>query len=95
MAVSSSSSLLLLFLVFGFAAAAAPRDIYLKKDAWKIPTSESDSLNKWAQTVRFQIGDHLSNYHFLHFFFFVFISKNSIFMFLFYFPLILPLLFYK
>jgi hypothetical protein len=65
MAVSSSSSLLLLFLVFSFAAAA--REVYLKKDAWKIPTSESDSLNKWAQTVRIQIGDHLSNYHFPHF----------------------------
>ncbi|CAJ2675084.1 unnamed protein product [Trifolium pratense] len=58
MAVSSSSSLLLLFLVFGFAAAT--KDVLLggKTDAWKIP-SESDSLNKWAQSVRFQIGDHL------------------------------------
>ncbi|GAU17695.1 hypothetical protein TSUD_07570 [Trifolium subterraneum] len=59
MAVSSSSSLLLLFLVFGFAAAA--KDYYLdgKTGAWKIPSSESDSFNKWAQSVRFQIGDHL------------------------------------
>jgi hypothetical protein len=68
--------------VFGFAAAAA-RDVYLdggKPDSWKIP-SESDSLNKWAQTVRFRIGDHLSNYHFFFIFFSFFITKNSIFCF--------------
>ncbi|KAL5071516.1 hypothetical protein RYX36_022403 [Vicia faba] len=61
MAVSSSScSLLLLFLVLAFAA-AAPKDYLLggKPDAWKVPSSESDSLNKWAETVRFRIADHL------------------------------------
>ncbi|XP_058724935.1 early nodulin-like protein 14 [Vicia villosa] len=60
MAVSSSSSLLLMFLVFAFAA-AAPKDYLIggKPDAWKVPSSESDSLNKWAQSVRFRIADHL------------------------------------
>jgi hypothetical protein len=83
MAVSSSSSLLLLFLVFGFAAAAA-RDVYLdggKPDSWKIP-SESDSLNKWAQTVRFRIGDHLSNYHFFSFSFHFLSLKIQSFVFI-------------
>lgn len=28
-------------------------------DAWKVPSSESDSHNKWAQKNRFQIGDSL------------------------------------
>ncbi|XP_004498804.1 early nodulin-like protein 15 [Cicer arietinum] len=58
-ASSSSTSVLLLFLLFGFAASA--KDILLggKTDAWKVPSSESDSLNKWAQSVRFQVGDHL------------------------------------
>ncbi|KAI5393704.1 early nodulin-like protein 1 [Lathyrus oleraceus] len=60
MAVSSSSSLLLLFVLFAFAA-AAPKDYILggKPDAWKVPSSESDSLNKWAESVRFHIADHL------------------------------------
>ncbi|KAE8656638.1 Endomembrane protein 70 protein family [Hibiscus syriacus] len=30
-----------------------------KPDAWKIPSSESDSLNKWAENSRFRIGDSL------------------------------------
>lgn len=64
MAGSSSCSLLVLFVLFGCAFAA--KDILLggKTDAWKVPSSESDSLNKWASSVRFQVGDHLSNYHF-------------------------------
>ncbi|XP_073004210.1 early nodulin-like protein 14 [Typha latifolia] len=28
-------------------------------DSWKIPTSTSDSLNKWAEANRFQVGDSL------------------------------------
>ncbi|CAK8569951.1 unnamed protein product [Lathyrus sativus] len=56
----SSSSILLLFLLFAFAA-AAPKDYLIggKPDAWKVPSSESDSLNKWAESVRFHIADHL------------------------------------
>ncbi|CAJ1972414.1 unnamed protein product [Sphenostylis stenocarpa] len=30
-----------------------------KTDAWRIPTSESDSLNQWAEKSRFQVGDFL------------------------------------
>ncbi|CAK9175735.1 unnamed protein product [Ilex paraguariensis] len=30
-----------------------------KTDAWKIPSSESDSLNQWAEKSRFLIGDSL------------------------------------
>ncbi|XP_058781006.1 early nodulin-like protein 14 [Vicia villosa] len=61
MAVLSTCSLFILFLVFAFAAAAPTGTDYLlggKPDAWKVP-SESDSLNKWAESVRFNIGDHL------------------------------------
>ncbi|KAF8389207.1 hypothetical protein HHK36_025900 [Tetracentron sinense] len=37
------------------------RDILVgsKTDAWKIPSSESDSLNRWAEGSRFQVGDSL------------------------------------
>ncbi|KAM3759135.1 hypothetical protein ACB098_01G098600 [Castanea mollissima] len=30
-----------------------------KADAWKIPSSQSDSLNQWAESTRFRIGDSL------------------------------------
>ncbi|GMY29177.1 early nodulin-like protein 1 [Fagus crenata] len=30
-----------------------------KTDAWKIPSSQSDSLNQWAEGSRFLIGDSL------------------------------------
>ncbi|KAJ8434810.1 hypothetical protein Cgig2_033532 [Carnegiea gigantea] len=30
-----------------------------KADAWKVPSSEAESLNKWAEKNRFQIGDYL------------------------------------
>ncbi|KAK4388971.1 Early nodulin-like protein 1 [Sesamum angolense] len=30
-----------------------------KSDAWRIPSSESDTLNHWAQKSRFLIGDSL------------------------------------
>ncbi|XP_028792715.1 early nodulin-like protein 1 [Neltuma alba] len=55
---SASSSLVLLFLLFGLSAA---REILVggKTDAWKIPSSQSDSLNQWAERSRFQVGDHL------------------------------------
>ncbi|TKY58043.1 Early nodulin protein 1 [Spatholobus suberectus] len=55
---TSSASLLLLFLLFGFSLA---KEILVggKTDAWKIPASESDSLNQWAGRSRFQVGDYL------------------------------------
>ncbi|KAJ4871963.1 Early nodulin-like protein 3 [Raphanus sativus] len=30
-----------------------------KPSAWKIPSSPSDSLNKWAESLRFHVGDSL------------------------------------
>ncbi|GMH08006.1 hypothetical protein Nepgr_009846 [Nepenthes gracilis] len=27
--------------------------------AWKVPSSETESLNKWAESSRFQVGDYL------------------------------------
>ncbi|KHN15298.1 Early nodulin-like protein 1 [Glycine soja] len=30
-----------------------------KTDAWRVPASESDSLNQWAEKSRFQVGDYL------------------------------------
>ncbi|KAJ1377599.1 Phytocyanin domain [Sesbania bispinosa] len=52
------SYLLLLFLLFGFSSA---REILVggKPDSWKIPSSESGSLNQWAERSRFLIGDYL------------------------------------
>ncbi|XVF48265.1 hypothetical protein PTKIN_Ptkin03bG0176100 [Pterospermum kingtungense] len=54
----SLNSLVLLFLFLSFTDA---KDILVggKQDAWKIPSSESDSLNKWAENSRFRIGDSL------------------------------------
>ncbi|KAJ4950643.1 hypothetical protein NE237_027475 [Protea cynaroides] len=52
------SSLVLIFLLFSLSEA---RDILVggKNDSWKIPASESESLNRWAEGYRFQIGDSL------------------------------------
>ncbi|KAB1211922.1 Early nodulin-like protein 1 [Morella rubra] len=30
-----------------------------KTNAWKVPTSEAESFNKWAEGSRFQVGDSL------------------------------------
>ena len=37
-----------------------------KTDAWKIPSSESDSLNKWAEKARFLVGDSLGKSQFFN-----------------------------
>ncbi|CAI0376723.1 unnamed protein product [Linum tenue] len=52
----SSSALLLLLC---FCTEAKEITVGGKSDAWTIPSSESDSLNKWAQRTRFRIGDSL------------------------------------
>ncbi|KAL3500309.1 hypothetical protein ACH5RR_039402 [Cinchona calisaya] len=59
-AISSSSTILVLCCLF-FSFSEANRDLLAggKTDSWKIPSSESDSLNKWAQRSRFIIGDTL------------------------------------
>ncbi|CAK9149544.1 unnamed protein product [Ilex paraguariensis] len=53
-----SRALVLLCFFFSFSEA---RDHLVggKADAWKIPSSESDSLNQWAEKSRFLIGDSL------------------------------------
>ncbi|GLU01237.1 hypothetical protein SLE2022_185500 [Rubroshorea leprosula] len=53
-----TSSLVFLSLLLSFTEAG---EILVggKADAWKIPSSESDSLNKWAGSSRFRIGDYL------------------------------------
>ncbi|XP_014502674.1 early nodulin-like protein 3 [Vigna radiata var. radiata] len=54
----SSSLLLTFFLLFGLSVA---REILVggKTDAWRVPASESDALNQWAERSRFQVGDFL------------------------------------
>ncbi|KAL4284327.1 hypothetical protein GQ457_16G000420 [Hibiscus cannabinus] len=53
-----TSSLVLLFL---FLSISEAKEIVVggKENAWKIPSSESDSLNNWAANSRFRIGDSL------------------------------------
>ncbi|GAV84289.1 Cu_bind_like domain-containing protein, partial [Cephalotus follicularis] len=65
MLASSSLVLILLSLFFSFLYANEVL-VGSKKDAWKIPSSQSDSLNLWAQSSRFVVGDTLGNPH-LHF----------------------------
>ncbi|KMT16932.1 hypothetical protein BVRB_2g044020 [Beta vulgaris subsp. vulgaris] len=54
-----SISLVLAFAVLVSFAEARDHLVGGKPDGWKIPASESDSLNKWAEKSRFQIGDFL------------------------------------
>ncbi|XP_027333371.1 early nodulin-like protein 1 [Abrus precatorius] len=58
MAGFSTLSLLVFFLLFGFSVAKETL-VGGKTDAWKIPSSQSDSLNQWAERSRFQVGDYL------------------------------------
>ncbi|KAJ0030646.1 hypothetical protein Pint_12512 [Pistacia integerrima] len=53
-----ASSMMLTLLLLSFCEA---KDIVVggKTDAWKVPSSESDSLNHWAESSRFRIGDSL------------------------------------
>ncbi|RYR05871.1 hypothetical protein Ahy_B06g085699 [Arachis hypogaea] len=56
---SSATCILVLFVVFGISYAAKDILVGGKVDAWKVPSSPSDSLNKWAERARFQVGDRL------------------------------------
>ncbi|XP_065848755.1 early nodulin-like protein 14 [Euphorbia lathyris] len=53
-----ASSMVVLALLFSLSEA---KDVLIggKSDAWKIPNSQSDSLNKWAESSRFRVGDSL------------------------------------
>lgn len=66
---SRTVTLPVLLLVFFFISFSEGRDYLIggKPNAWTIPTSESDSLNHWAQKSRFLIGDSLGT--FIHSFF--------------------------
>nr|XP_016480444.1 PREDICTED: early nodulin-like protein 3 [Nicotiana tabacum] len=54
---SSLVAVLFFFLLLSFSEA---RDHLVggKTDSWKIPSSESDSLNRWAEKSRFLIGEY-------------------------------------
>ncbi|XP_038884215.1 early nodulin-like protein 1 [Benincasa hispida] len=58
MAGFSRALFLLTFLLFSFSEA---REILVggKSNVWTIPSSQSQSLNQWAETSRFRIGDTL------------------------------------
>ncbi|CAH8272173.1 unnamed protein product [Arabidopsis lyrata] len=50
-----------LFFFFFLANFACCKEILVggKTSAWKIPSSPSESLNKWAESLRFHVGDSL------------------------------------
>ncbi|KAA8525583.1 hypothetical protein F0562_007438 [Nyssa sinensis] len=54
-----SSAMVPLFFIFISFSEAREFLIGGNTDSWKIPSSESDSLNKWAESSRFLIGDSL------------------------------------
>ncbi|KAK1316316.1 hypothetical protein QJS10_CPA05g02213 [Acorus calamus] len=56
-----TSAPLFLSLIFISTISSEAKDFLVggTTNAWKIPTSKTDSLNSWAQGTRFQIGDSL------------------------------------
>ncbi|KAK4485842.1 hypothetical protein RD792_008489 [Penstemon davidsonii] len=50
-----------LFILVIFSSFSEARELLVggKSNAWKIPSSQSDSLNHWAENSRFLIGDSL------------------------------------
>ncbi|XP_009759316.1 early nodulin-like protein 15 [Nicotiana tabacum] len=57
--LSSSSVVAVLFFFLLSFTEARDHLVGGKTDSWKIPSSESDSLNRWAEKSRFLIGDSL------------------------------------
>ncbi|KAK3039593.1 hypothetical protein RJ639_029292 [Escallonia herrerae] len=55
----STSSLVILFLCFFSFSEAKDYLVGGKPDAWTVPSSQADSLNQWAQSSRFLVGDSL------------------------------------
>ncbi|CAI9755443.1 unnamed protein product [Fraxinus pennsylvanica] len=51
-----------LFIIFSSFSEARDHLMGGKSDAWKVPSSESDSLNHWAEKTRFQVDDSLGIY---------------------------------
>lgn len=62
MAVFTRAMILLIFLYLSCLSEGREYLVGGKSDAWKIPSSPSDSLNQWAQSSRFLIGDYLGMY---------------------------------
>ncbi|KAJ0965838.1 hypothetical protein J5N97_026976 [Dioscorea zingiberensis] len=59
---SSSSSLFFLAFSFFFLITSSQAKDFLvggAAGAWKVPSSASESLNRWAEASRFQVGDSL------------------------------------
>ncbi|KAJ0248583.1 Early nodulin-like protein 3 [Hirschfeldia incana] len=54
-----TSCLLFFFLLLADLACCKEILVGGKPSAWKIPSSPSDSLNKWAESLRFHVGDSL------------------------------------
>ncbi|KAF8400515.1 hypothetical protein HHK36_013814 [Tetracentron sinense] len=61
MASSRTISYFLVLMVLSIFSFSEAREILVgsNTDAWKIPSSDSESLNRWAEGSRFQIGDSL------------------------------------
>ncbi|KAK1322682.1 Early nodulin-like protein 3 [Acorus calamus] len=61
MASTVSAAPLFLSLIFITTLSSEAKDFLVggTTNAWKIPSSPSDSLNRWAESTRFQIGDSL------------------------------------
>ncbi|XP_059291083.1 early nodulin-like protein 14 [Lycium ferocissimum] len=57
--VLSSSIVVVVFLLMLRLTEARDHLVGGKTDSWKVPSSESDSLNHWAEKSRFLIGDSL------------------------------------
>ncbi|XP_059658252.1 early nodulin-like protein 15 [Cornus florida] len=53
------STLVLSLLLFISFSEARDHLVGGKTEAWKVPSSQSDSLNKWAENSRFLVGDSL------------------------------------
>ncbi|KAL6216034.1 hypothetical protein ACLB2K_009261 [Fragaria x ananassa] len=61
MASRAASLLAVVFLVLLSLSFSEAREYLVggKSDAWAVPSSESESLNKWAESKRFRTGDVL------------------------------------
>lgn len=61
MAVFSRNVFVMAILFFSLLSFTEARDHLVggKTNSWKIPSSESDSLNRWAEKTRFLVGDSL------------------------------------
>lgn len=65
-------------------ADSKPRVILVGGSAasWKVPDSHDKTLNHWAETNRFKVGDILGTLLFLHLFIFLMMHKTAVLMFL-------------